>query len=343
MDPAPAAYKVVDRSILLPSYKRFFLDPLLPLIPARLHPNWISLAGHLACLAALLLLSPQSPQGWRFVAAALLLQVYVFCDNADGGHARRTGQTSARGELLDHGLDLLSTSYIAVIAAISLHSGHTLTFAFALLLPSAAALTCWEQTQTGIFQMGRLNQIESVLVLSVAMAVDAWVDTDVWRRLQVGQVSAYLSIHLFALALIAAAEARRVWRVRREGAGVASGAVYLLLQASIAAVFFSRTLSVWLAAVLSMSVAIYFGLHCLLLRLRRERVRVDPFLLFGAITMLGAMAASFSQTSRPAASWMASACAAAFALGAMNAARNAWAMAELGAQSQTSASADAST
>ena len=36
-------------------------------------------------------------------------------------------------------------------------------------IPAAAAVTCWEQTQTGVYRLGLLNQIESVFVLSVAM------------------------------------------------------------------------------------------------------------------------------------------------------------------------------
>ena len=48
----------------------------------------------------------RAERGWPYIAAALFLTAYVFCDNADGGHARRTGQTSPYGEFLDHGLDL---------------------------------------------------------------------------------------------------------------------------------------------------------------------------------------------------------------------------------------------
>ena len=35
-------YKADDRSILLPYYKRFLIEPTLPFIPARLHPNVIT-------------------------------------------------------------------------------------------------------------------------------------------------------------------------------------------------------------------------------------------------------------------------------------------------------------
>ena len=55
MPPAPA-YRVEDRSVLLPHYKRLLVDPVLAHVPARLSPNAITHVGHLLCLSALLVL-----------------------------------------------------------------------------------------------------------------------------------------------------------------------------------------------------------------------------------------------------------------------------------------------
>src|SRR5260221_5390951 len=98
-------YEVEDRSILLPLYRSLFVTPLLPVLPPRLSPNAITHAGHLCNLAGTLVLLALWPErGWPYLAAALGLHLYNWCDNADGAHARRTGQTSATGEFLDHGL-----------------------------------------------------------------------------------------------------------------------------------------------------------------------------------------------------------------------------------------------
>ena len=35
----PPAYKADDRSVLLPYYRRFCVDPFLPFIPAKMKPN----------------------------------------------------------------------------------------------------------------------------------------------------------------------------------------------------------------------------------------------------------------------------------------------------------------
>ncbi len=74
-----------------------------------------------------------------FLAAIVCLQLYTWCDNADGAHARRTGQASSLGELLDHGLDMLNTTYIAYAAAIGINAPPGWWVAIALVVPAACA------------------------------------------------------------------------------------------------------------------------------------------------------------------------------------------------------------
>ena len=98
MSAAPV-YRADDRSLLLPFYKRWFVEPTLPFIPARVHPNTITHTGHLLCLAAAGLLVATNPRhGWVFFAAMVLLQAYNWCDNADGAcrGARSTGRCTRR-------------------------------------------------------------------------------------------------------------------------------------------------------------------------------------------------------------------------------------------------------
>ena len=56
-------YRADDRSLLLPGYRRWLVDTILPLLPARLNPNTITHAGHALNLAAVTLSS-----GARFEA-----------------------------------------------------------------------------------------------------------------------------------------------------------------------------------------------------------------------------------------------------------------------------------
>src|SRR5438094_8262042 len=99
MGEAGLEYRVEDRSVLLPLYRRLLVTPTLRFIPSRVHPNSITHAGHLLCLlGAATVVCMGTSSGWPFVVAAIGVQLYNWCDNADGAHARRTGQCSAMGE-----------------------------------------------------------------------------------------------------------------------------------------------------------------------------------------------------------------------------------------------------
>ncbi|CAB9499724.1 Choline/ethanolaminephosphotransferase [Seminavis robusta] len=80
-----------------------FYDWLAALIwPDWVHPNAITLIGGMFAVAASYFIQNNSGQsGW----ACLLFTMYHMCDNMDGKHARRTGQTSKFGGVLDHFVD----------------------------------------------------------------------------------------------------------------------------------------------------------------------------------------------------------------------------------------------
>src|SRR5262245_4892968 len=145
------AYTVRDRSLLLPLYKKLLISPFLPVISPRVNPNAITHAGHLLnLLGTALLLAFYSPNGgWAFFVAAGTLHFYNWCDNADGGHARRTNQCSALGEFLDHGLDMLNATYIAYLSAMSIGAPPIWWVIIALTICGATAITYWEQAETG--------------------------------------------------------------------------------------------------------------------------------------------------------------------------------------------------
>jgi len=168
------AYTVRDRSLLLPLYKRLVVEPTVRWVPAKIAPNAITHAGHILNVIALILVAVWGSgplDKLVCVAAIVLTQLYNWCDNADGAHARRTGQCSATGELLDHGLDLLSSVYISGIGAFAIGAPPMWTLVIVLVVVGAAASTFWEQAVSGVFQLGWLNQIESVFALTILLAI----------------------------------------------------------------------------------------------------------------------------------------------------------------------------
>ena len=281
-------YTADDRSLLLPWYKRFLVEPTLPFIPARIHPNTITHTGHLLCLAAVaLLVAGQPTRGWMFVASMVLVQVYCWCDNADGAHARRTKQSSATGEFLDHGLDLLNTTYIALLTAFALGSSPAHLVMWAILVPGAAAMTCWEQTETGVFRIGLLNQIESVMVLSFTMIVAAVYGNGVWRTIHLGPITAYDFFHYWPVVTILFGEVRRLMRVRAAAHSLGPALAYFSLQGAVALAFGLGYMAPVVAAGIAIAATLFLGLRALSLRLQAAPTRVEPLFLLGALGLLG--------------------------------------------------------
>lgn len=288
----PPAYKVEDRSILLPYYRRWLVDPILPHLPASLSPNTITHAGHLINLAGTTLLIAIWPKsGWAFVVATILLQLYLWCDNADGAHARRTGQCSTYGEYLDHGLDGVNTVYIAYLTAMALGAPPLWWVVIVLLIPGAGAAAYWEQSQTGVFRLGLLNQIESLTVLSIALMGSAIFGTQVWEQVAVGGITLRLAILTWSLATIAFGIVRGMMRVAKDDlAAVLPVLALIVFGATVAGAAAVGAISTVAAVTIATAINVYFALRMLALRLRKISPRVDMAVVLGAVVLGGLIA-----------------------------------------------------
>jgi phosphatidylglycerophosphate synthase len=333
----PLAYQAEDRSLLLPLYRRMLLEPLVPHLSPRIHPNTITHIGHMSCLMALLSLLALRPRdGWPLVLAALLLQLYMWCDNADGTHARRTGQSSPYGELLDHGLDILNVVYIALMSCIALALPPRLWVVVVLLVTGAAAVTYWEQAQTGVFRQGMMSQLESGAALTLVLCTGAVLGTAWWSETALAGVSVQLLLVLWPSATILFGVARAVARVAR-ARGVAALSVIAslgLYAVAIAVAVAGDLISAKVAVVLAISGNVYFSMRMLSLRVDgKSAPRSSRALSFGTVGLLtigafklGTLSQSLGSAVAPSATehldtaWAATA-ATVFGLGAMRDAR----------------------
>lgn len=185
-----SAYRSEDRSILLPYFKRFCVEPLLPLLPTTLSPNAITWAGLVGNLSSLLILHWFRPaSGGIFLITIALVWFYIWCDNADGAHARRTGRASIFGEVLDHGLDLVNAAVVIYITAFVLGATALEWVILGIVVPTAASAVYWEQAELGVFRLGRLNQIESGAALTGATLMSAFGGTALHSNLNLGGFS----------------------------------------------------------------------------------------------------------------------------------------------------------
>jgi phosphatidylglycerophosphate synthase len=285
------AYSVRDRSILLPFYKRLFVEPTLPAIPSRLSPNAITHAGHAVNLLALVVLLAAGPTkgGVGFLLAAFLVQVYLWCDNADGSHARRTNQCSALGEFLDHGLDLLNATYIACMTVVTLGAPPFWSAVAVVVVPAAAAVTYWEQAETGTFQLGLLNQVESVFALSLLLVLRGVFGLD-FAHVYVGPVS-------FAVALLGALCAtatfgilRSALRVSKHRGRLAPFVAPLGFGIAITIASATGTLGTLAAIVVGSAVFVFLGIRQLSLRVHGRRPLVERGVLVAAAAIVALVA-----------------------------------------------------
>jgi phosphatidylglycerophosphate synthase len=283
------AYKVDDRSILLPYYRRFIVDPALPLIPASVNPNSITHAGHLLNLAGTVILVGLWPKhGWPFLLAMALLQIYMWCDNADGAHARRTNQCSAFGEFLDHGLDQLNTVYIGYLTAMALDAPPLWWVILALIIPGAGAVTYWEQSETGIFRLGLLNQVESLTVLSGALVMSAIFGRDVWTQWSLFGVTLQTAMLAWSMATILFGMVRAMVRVARVRGGSAVLPVLGLFVFGGALVLasYEGALGTIAGVTLATAANVYAGMRMLANRLHGETPRLGGVLFAGGGVVL---------------------------------------------------------
>jgi phosphatidylglycerophosphate synthase len=87
-------------------------EPILPHLPASLHPNTISLMTHgVVWVTALLAVSSvhmsRLGQAMALIAAGIGMFFSMLGDCLDGLHARRTNQCTKLGEMMDHWLDAI--------------------------------------------------------------------------------------------------------------------------------------------------------------------------------------------------------------------------------------------
>jgi phosphatidylglycerophosphate synthase len=278
-------YSVRDRSVLLPSYKRFFVEPLIKFLPRSLDPNAITHAGHLINFVGLAIAFTAYAMGvkggWAFAVAALCLHLYNWCDNADGAHARRTGRTSAMGELLDHGLDVLNVTYIACLSAIGIGAPPLAWIAIVIVIPLACSATYWEQAETGVFQLGALNQVESVVTLSIILVTSALFGSDVFDALRVGPVSVRLAMIVFVCSTSLVGILRNLGRVAKARGAASLAPIVALLAVSVLALTAATlgAISAPAAVIVATGANVFFGVQCLARRTEKRRPRSEPALL----------------------------------------------------------------
>jgi ethanolaminephosphotransferase len=121
---------------------------------------------------------------WLYYSFAAGLFIYQTADNMDGKQARRTGSSSALGELFDHGIDSLNCTLGGIVLASAMGFGATKEGAVIMIISSwPMFFSSWEQFHTGTLYLGYFNgPTEGILIACGCMLVSAIWGPGIWRQ-----------------------------------------------------------------------------------------------------------------------------------------------------------------
>ncbi|VDP31526.1 unnamed protein product [Soboliphyme baturini] len=158
-------YNAQDYSLCDEVVMNKFWDWVVSLYPLWLAPNLITVIGIVLNIAAISLLCCYSPDSkekvsapcWMFLLCAVSLFVHQTLDATDGKQARRTGCSSPLGELLDHGCDSVSQTFVSLQICISMQLGDYPGIAVTVCWACVILFYCahWQTYVSGVLKFGR--------------------------------------------------------------------------------------------------------------------------------------------------------------------------------------------
>ena len=211
-------YRVEDQSVLLTFYKRLLWDRLTPRIPATITPNTLTLAGQIfGVLSAVACAIAVNGHRSFYVISAFCMMANLTLDNLDGAHARRTGQCSRRGELLDHGLDGIATTSVLVVTGLLLHLGDVLLGVFCALGALTFASIFWEQFRTGLLTIPKVGPTEGITALAIWEILVAVLGETAWLQFSLERVTPGTVVVVIVVLVHAVAIAPPFFRAAKNG------------------------------------------------------------------------------------------------------------------------------
>jgi len=171
------SYSGVDKSLLAHYVMRHYWNWLIDhVVPPYIAPNVLTLCGLLCVLGGYLLLAAYVPgmegvaPNWVYFVIGVLFFAYSTFDNLDGKQARKTGTSSALGEVFDHGGDAIATPLFVITVGATVQFGPWLTYYSVLMLVTVFYLAHWESYFTGTLLLRPLSnptEANTICVLSL--------------------------------------------------------------------------------------------------------------------------------------------------------------------------------
>lgn len=184
--PPGYAYRCEDLSHCKPAFYKLFVIPLANRLSPKVAPNDVTFLSQmfafLPALFALLFASGDIAPYWFFAIPGIGFLGYIILDHLDGTHARRTGQSSPLGELVDHWCDAWNGALVPFAWSMCWGGLQYPMVTTLLAVTGALAYTfaISEHKATGVMKLDPIGGNEGMLLMTLSM-----VPFMIWGRSQV--------------------------------------------------------------------------------------------------------------------------------------------------------------
>jgi len=164
------SYSADDQSLLTPILYKYFVDPLVKVLPYRLPANLITLiAFSFVVIAFGIAIHGYRVQRYDFWwAIPLLAFIYLIGDCSDGKQARKTGTGSPLGEYFDHFLDCFVTGLLMGILMISFKVTKPIIITIGFFNLYAGQIgSFWERYKRRVMCFGKLGSNEGIIAIGL--------------------------------------------------------------------------------------------------------------------------------------------------------------------------------
>ena len=163
-------YSADDASLMTPFLYRFFISPMLKIVPYQIPANIITIISNSCILISFIIagLGYYRNNFDFYFLIPILCFLYLIGDCFDGVQARRTKTCSPLGEYFDHFLDSFVTGLLTGILLFALRSTNPIVLIFpfqALYLGQIG--TFWERLKKGVMSFGLISTSEGVMSIAI--------------------------------------------------------------------------------------------------------------------------------------------------------------------------------
>lgn len=164
------SYTAEDQSVLSPILYKFFVNPLVEILPYQIPANFITFSSFLCIITAFCIAVRGYYVGryehWGLIPVLIL--IYLIGDCADGKQARKTGTGSPLGEYFDHFLDCFVTGLLMSILMISFKvtKPALITIGFFNLYAGQIG-SFWERYKRRVMRFGKLGTNEGIIAIGL--------------------------------------------------------------------------------------------------------------------------------------------------------------------------------